>query len=73
MSVLLMIVALAALGFGLLQHLKGKRILAAPFKKTGEIAEDPISSDPRGMMSTHGAVVPPKVQVLSALSKTPCL
>ena len=68
-----MIAGLAALGFGFLQHLKGKRILAAPFKKTGEIANNPISSDPKGMMSTQGDVVPPQTPVLSGLSKTPCL
>jgi hypothetical protein len=69
----LLFVGLAALAFGLVQHFKGKRILAAPFKKTGEIASNPISSDPKGMMSTQGDVVPPQVPVLSGLSKTPCL
>jgi hypothetical protein len=73
MGVLLMIVGLAALGFGFLQHLKGKKILAAPFKKTGEIAKNPVSSDPKGMMSTEGTVVAPKTPVLSPLSKTACL
>ncbi|MBS1153161.1 MAG: hypothetical protein H6Q89_4859 [Myxococcaceae bacterium] len=73
MGVLLMIVGLAALAFGFIQHLKGKRILAAPFKKTGEIASNPISSDPKGMMSTQGDVVAPQIPVLSGLSKTPCL
>ncbi len=73
MGVLLLIVGLAALGFGLVQHLKGKRILAAPFKKTGEIANNPVSSDPKGMMSTEGNVVPPQKPVLSGMSQTPCL
>ncbi len=73
MGVLLLVVGLAALGFGLMQHLKEKKILAAPFKKTGEIARNPVSSDPKGMMSTEGNVVPPATAILSPLSKTPCL
>ena len=70
MGVLLLIVGVAALGFGFMQHLKGKRILAAPFKKTGEIARDPVSSDPKGMMSTEGSVVPPKTAVLSCCDRS---
>src|SRR4051812_47996534 len=73
MGILLLIVGLGALGFGLMQHLKGKRILAAPFKKTGEIAKNPVSSDPKGLMSTEGNVVAPATACLSPLSKTPCL
>ncbi len=73
MGVLLLVVGLVALAFGFVQQLKARRILAAPFQKTGDIVADPISKDPRGMMSTQGTVVPPKVQVLSGLSKTPCL
>ncbi|MHB8875599.1 MAG: GIDE domain-containing protein [Myxococcaceae bacterium] len=72
MGILLMIIALAVLGFGLSQHLKGKRILAAPFRKTGEIAKDPTSSDPKGAMSTEGAVLAPQ-PLQSPCSKTPCL
>ncbi len=73
MGVFLIFVGLAALAFGFVQHLKGKRILAAPFKKTGEIAKNPTSSDPKGLMSTEGNVVPPQTPVLSPLSKTACL
>ena len=73
MGILLLIVGLGALGFGFMQHLKGKRILAAPFKKTGEIAKNPVSSDPKGLMSTEGNVVPPTAACLSPLSKTACL
>src|SRR5688500_4854927 len=73
MGVFFLVVGLAALGFGVLQLFKEKRILAAPFQKTGEIAANPISSDPKGMMSTQGDVVAPKTPVLSALSKTACL
>jgi hypothetical protein len=73
MGVLLLIIGLAALGFGAFQLMKEKKILAAPFKKTGEIAKNPVSSDPKGMMSTEGNVVPPQTPVLSPLSKTACL
>lgn len=73
MGVLLLLIGVGALIFGFTQHLKGKRILAAPFKKTGDIARDPTSSDPKGAISTEGAVVPPATPMLSACSKTPCL
>jgi hypothetical protein len=73
MGVLVMVVALAVVGFGLFQHLKGKRILAAPFKKTGDLARDPTSPDPKGAVSTEGAVVAPAQALLSPCSKTPCL
>ena len=73
MGVLLLVVGLAALGFGLMQHLKGKKILSAPFKKTGDIAKNPVSSDPKGLMSTEGSVIAPASPVLSPISKTPCL
>ncbi|MDP3157037.1 MAG: GIDE domain-containing protein [Archangium sp.] len=73
MGALLLIVGLAVLGFGLWNHLKGKRILAAPFKKTGEIAKNPSSPDPKGAMSTEGKVVPPEQELLSPCTKQPCL
>ncbi|MEW6431827.1 MAG: GIDE domain-containing protein [Myxococcota bacterium] len=73
MGVLLLIVGLGVLAFGLMQHFKGKRILAAPFKKTGDIAKNPTSKDPKGAMSTEGKVVAPAQPLLSPASKTPCL
>lgn len=73
MGILLLIVGLAVLGFGLMQHLKGKRILAAPFKKTGELAKNPVSDDPKGAMSVEGRVIPPTEPVYSPCSKQPCL
>ncbi|MBK7862828.1 MAG: hypothetical protein IPJ65_30320 [Archangiaceae bacterium] len=73
MGILVLIVGLAVLGFGFIQHLKGKRILAAPFKKTGDLARDPTSSDPKGAISTEGKVNAPQKQLLSPCSKTPCL
>ena len=73
MGGLLLIVGLAVLAFGLWNHFKGKRILAAPFQKTGEIAKNPVSPDPKGAMSTEGKVIPPAVQLLSPCTKQPCL
>ena len=73
MGALLLIVGLAVLGFGLWNHLKGKRILAAPFKRTGEITKNPVSPDPKGAMSTEGKVVPPATELLSPCTKQPCL
>jgi hypothetical protein len=73
MGMLLLIVGLGILAFGLMQHLKGKRILAAPFKKTGDIARNPVSEDPKGAMSTEGKVLAPAQPLLSPASKTPCL
>ena len=73
MGVILLVIGLAVLGFGFWNHLKGKRILAAPFKKTGELAKNPVSEDPKGAMSTEGAVKAPAQALLSPCSKTPCL
>ncbi len=73
MGVILLVIGLAVLGFGFWNHLKGKRILAAPFKKTGDLAKNPVSEDPKGAMSTEGAVQAPATPLLSPCSKTPCL
>jgi hypothetical protein len=73
MGVLLLLVGLGVVGFGFFQHLKGKRILSAPFKTTGELKANPTTSDPKGAISTEGAVVPPATPLLSPASKQPCL
>ncbi len=72
MGFIVLLLGLAGLGVGLFQHLKAKRILAAPFKKTGELKQDPTSSDPKGLISTEGNVVAP-APLLSPCSQTPCL
>jgi hypothetical protein len=41
---------------GLVQRGKMKKILAAPFKKTGEIASNPSVADAKGLVSCEGAV-----------------
>lgn len=73
MGILVLVIGLAVLGFGIFQHMKGKRILAAPFKGTGDLAKSPVSDDPKGAMSTEGKVVPPAETFFSPASKTPCL
>ncbi len=73
MGGILLLIGVAVLGFGLMQHFKGKRILAAPFKKTGELSKNPSSPDPKGAMSTEGKVVPPAEELLSPCTKQPCL
>ncbi len=42
---------------GLVQFLKAKKLLAAPFRKTGEIGTLGQSPDPKGLISTEGNVV----------------
>jgi E3 Ubiquitin ligase len=73
MGILLLIVGLAVLGFGLFNMMAAKRVLAAPFKKTGDLAKNPVSEDPKGAMSTEGKVIAPATPLLSPSSKQPCL
>jgi len=68
----LVVVALGGLVFGLLQHLKGKKILAAPFKKTGEIAQNPGVADAKGIVSCEGNVVAQQ-PAIAPCSGTPCI
>jgi hypothetical protein len=64
--------AVAALLVGLMQHLKGKKILAAPFKKTGEIASNPAAADAKGIVSCEGAIQTQQPAV-APCSGTPCV
>ncbi|AKV00566.1 hypothetical protein AKJ09_07229 [Labilithrix luteola] len=68
----LVFVSLLALLVGLLQHLKGKKILAAPFRRTGEIAANPSVADPKGIVSCEGAM---RVQqpAIAPCSGKPCV
>ena len=68
----LVFIALIALVFGLLQHLKGKKILAAPFKKTGEIAQNPGVADAQGTVSCEGAISAQQ-PAIAPCSGTPCV
>lgn len=69
---ILVFVAVVAALVGFLQFRKGKKILAAPFKRTGEIAANPGVADAKGLVSCEGAV---EVQqpVLAPCSGTPCV
>jgi len=66
------VIGLAVVVFGFLQWSKMKKILAAPFKKTGEIAANPQAADAKGMISCEGAV---QVQqpLVAPCSGKPCL
>lgn len=52
----LLAVAIIALIVGVMQQLKAKKILAAPFKKTGEVASNPQAGDAKGLVSCEGAI-----------------
>ena len=69
----LIFVAVIAGIVGLMQHLKMKKILAAPFKKTGEIASNPSVADAQGRISTEGAVQPGQQGLVAPCSGKPCL
>jgi hypothetical protein len=64
--------AVVALLVGLMQHLKGKKILAAPFKKTGEIASNPAVADAKGIVSCEGAIEAQQ-PAIAPCSGTPCV
>jgi hypothetical protein len=68
----LVFLALVALVFGLLQFLKGKKILAAPFRKTGEIAQNPAVADAKGIVSCEGGVSAQQ-PAFAPCSGTPCV
>lgn len=68
---LVFVAAVAAL-VGFLQHRKGKKILAAPFKRTGEIASNPGVADAKGFISCEGAIEAPQ-PVFAPCSGTPCV
>lgn len=68
----LIFVALVALIIGILQQMKAKKILAAPFKKTGEIAQNPQVADAKGTISCEGAIVTQQ-PVMAPCSGKPCI
>ncbi len=73
MGVLVLIIAIVLGIFGFLQARKGNRVLAAPFRKTGELGANPTSPDPKGAISTEGKVIAPAEPLRSPCSDTPCL
>ena len=52
----LLVVFVGGLIFALLQMMKGKKLLSAPFKKTGEAASNPQAGDATGTISVEGQV-----------------
>lgn len=68
----LLAVAVVLVIVGFMQRAKMKRILAAPFKKTGEIASNPQAGDAEGLVSTEGRIVAPQ-PILAPCSGKPCL
>ena len=68
----LVAVALIAIIIGVLQQMKAKKILAAPFKKTGEIAQNPQVADAKGTISTEGAMVVQQ-PLMAPCSGKPCV
>lgn len=63
---LLLLAALVASAFGLLERWRNKRVLATPFRRTGEIAANPRVADAKGNVSCEGPVR------LSAPAFAPC-
>lgn len=57
---------------GFLQRRKGKKILATPFKRTGEIAANPRVVDAKGNVSCEGAVQT-QAPAIAPVSGKPCL
>ena len=57
----------------LLQFRKMKKILAAPFRKTAEVAANPASADAKGLVSCEGAIVAPQQPLVAPVSGRPCL
>jgi hypothetical protein len=68
----LIFVAIVALIVGILQQMKAKKILAAPFRKTGEIAQNPQVADAKGTVSCEGAMVVQQPLVAPCSGK-PCV
>jgi hypothetical protein len=66
---LLLAIAVAAIVVGIIQRGKMKRILAAPFAKTGQAL---ASADAKGQVSFQGTVQPAQ-QLLAPVSGQPCL
>ena len=68
----LVAVALVAIIVGVMNQMKAKKILAAPFKKTGEIAQNPQVADAKGTISCEGAMVVQQ-PLMAPCSGKPCV
>ncbi len=67
----LLFVAFIALAVGLVNLRKAKKLLAAPFKKTGEIGTLGQSPDPKGAISTQGNLLVSE-PLIAPCSGKPC-
>src|SRR5215472_12624474 len=72
LGAILLVIGPIALAVGLVFFFKLKRMAAAPFHKTGEIAQNPAVADAKGMVSTEGQIVAPNA-VRAPCSGQPCL
>lgn len=72
LGIVMIVLGIVGVVVGFLQWSKMKKILAAPFKKTGEIAANPQVADAKGMISCEGAI---QVQqpLVAPCSGKPCL
>ena len=68
----LIVVAIVAVIAGVLNQMKAKKILAAPFKKTGEIAQNPQVADALGTVSCEGAIAVQQ-PLMAPCSGKPCV
>jgi len=68
----LIVVAALAIVAAVLNQMKAKKILAAPFKKTGEIARNPQVADAKGTVSCEGAMAVQQPLVAPCSGK-PCV
>lgn len=67
----LLFLAFVALAVGLVNLRKAKKLLAAPFKKTGEIGTLGQSPDPKGAISTQGNILVSE-PLIAPCSGKPC-
>ena len=71
-GIVISVIGLLVVLGGLLQKNKAKKILAAPFKKTGEVAANPQVADAKGMISCEGAIQTQQ-PVMAPCSNSPCV
>lgn len=72
LGIVMLVVGVIAVLIGFLQKAKAKKILAAPFKKTGEVAANPSVADAKGRVSAEGNML--VQQPLTApCTNTPCV
>lgn len=72
LGAILLVIGLVGLVVGVVFFMKMKRMAAAPFKKTGEVASNPGVVDAKGMISTEGQIVAQNA-VRAPCSGQPCL